>query len=208
MPTAIELDDPVDPSLPDLKKVTDIGSLLQHIKTLSTQKPSGHVTLLLQLARHVMEEVALTALQALFNLKDRRVPAQIPPMLAEEQYSSQRRFLMLKIIMETDVDLDYAALESILLKEKDVIVKSGLVKVFARSSREQGVGTLVKCLEDEDPRVRANTVEVIEEQNIRGCEQNIVALLEDPENRVKVNAAKYLVKNGYQQAFLTLRTML
>lgn len=202
------LNESIDPSLPDLKKITDISSLLQHIKTLTSQKPSGHVTQLLQLARHVMEEVALTALQALFNLKDKRVPSQIPPMLAEEQYSSQRRFLMLKIIMETDVDLDYASLESILLKEKDVIVKSGLVKVFARSSRERGIDTLIRCLQDEDPRVRANTVEVIEEQNIRGCEQHIVTLLEDPENRVKVNAAKYLVKNGYQQAFLTLRNML
>ncbi len=203
-----ELDDPIDPSLPDLKKITDISSLLQHIKTLGSRKPSGHVTQLLQLARSMLEEVALTALQALFNLKDRRVPQQIPFMLADEQFSSQRRFLMLKIIMETDVDLNPALLESILLKEKDVIVKSGLVKVFARSSREGGIETLVRCLQDEDPRVRANTVEVIEEQNIRGCEQHIVQLLEDPENRVKVNAAKYLVKNGFQQAFLTLRSML
>jgi len=203
-----ELDDPVDPSLPDLKKITDISTLLQHIKTLGVKKPSGHVTQLLQLARSMLEEVALTALQTLFNLKDRRVPPQIPFMLADEQFSSQRRFLMLKIIMEPDVELNPAMLESILLKEKDVIVKSGLVKVFARSSREGGLETLIRCLQDEDPRVRANTVEVIEEQNIRGCEQNIVQLLEDPENRVKVNAAKYLVKNGFQQAFLTLRSML
>lgn len=203
-----ELDDPVDPSLPDLKKITDISSLLQHIKTLGVKKPSGHVTQLLQLARSMLEEVALTALQTLFNLRDRRVPPQIPFMLADEQFSSQRRFLMLKIIMEPDVELNPAMLESILLKEKDVIVKSGLVKVFARSSRESGLETLIRCLQDEDPRVRANTVEVIEEQNIRGCEQNIVQLLEDPENRVKVNAAKYLVKNGFQQAFLTLRSML
>ncbi len=206
--TPPELDDPVDPSLPDLKKITDISALLQHIKTLGVKKPSGHVTQLLQLARSMLEEVALTALQTLFNLKDRRVPPQIPFMLADEQFSSQRRFLMLKIIMEPDVELNPAMLESILLKEKDVIVKSGLVKVFARSSREGGIETLVRCLQDEDPRVRANTVEVIEEQNIRGCEQNIVQLLEDPENRVKVNAAKYLVKNGFQQAFLTLRSML
>lgn len=203
-----ELDDPVDPSLPDLKKITDISTLLQHIKTLGVKKPSGHVTQLLQLARSMLEEVALTALQTLFNLRDRRVPPQIPFMLADEQFSSQRRFLMLKIIMEPDVELNPAMLESILLKEKDVIVKSGLVKVFARSSREGGLETLIRCLQDEDPRVRANTVEVIEEQNIRGCEQNIVQLLEDPENRVKVNAAKYLVKNGFQQAFLTLRSML
>ncbi len=203
-----ELDDPVDPSLPDLKKMTDIGALLQHIRMLSVKKPAGHLTQLLQLSKSVMEEVALTALQSLFNLKDHRIPPQITPMLAEEQYSSQRRFLMLKIIMETDVELDAAGLESILMKEKDVIVKSGLVKVFARSSRESGIGTLIRCLQDEDPRVRANTVEVIEEQNIRGCEQQIVTLLEDPENRVKVNAAKYLVKNGFQQAFLTLRSML
>ncbi len=203
-----ELDDPVDPSLPDLKKMTDIGALLQHIRMLASKKPSGHLTQLLQLSKNVMEEVALTALQSLFNLKDRRIPSQITPMLAEEQYSSQRRFLMLKIIMETDVELDASSLESILMKEKDVIVKSGLVKVFARSSRENGIETLIRCLQDEDPRVRANTVEVIEEQNIRGCEQQIVTLLEDPENRVKVNAAKYLVKNGFQQAFLTLRSML
>ncbi len=203
-----ELNESLDPSLPDLKKMTDISAMLQHIKFLASQKPAGHVTQLLQLSRSMLEEVALTALQSLFNLKDSRVPPHIMSMLADEQYSSQRRFLMLKIIMDTEVDLDPATLESILLKERDVIVKSGLVKVFARSSRAEGIPTLVRCLQDEDPRVRANTVEVIEEQNIRGCEQQIIQLLEDPENRVKVNAAKYLVKNGYQQAFMTLRAML
>jgi len=115
---------------------------------------------------------------------------------------------MLKIIMDSDQELDCSLLQEILLKERDVIVKSGLVKVFARSSRESGIPTLILCLEDGDPRVRANTVEVIEEQNITGCEQKIIQLLQDPENRVKVNAAKYLVKKGFQQAFLTLRSML
>lgn len=202
------VDDPLDPSLPDLKKITDIPSLFLHIKMLADKKPSGYLTQLLQLARSVMEEVALTALQSLLNLKEPRIASQVLSMLADEQYSSQRRFLMLKIILDSDQDLDSALIQDILLREKDVIVKSGLVKVFARSSRESGVPTLILCLEDQDPRVRANTVEVIEEQMIRGCEQKIIQLLNDPENRVKVNAAKYLVKNGYQQAFLTLRAML
>ncbi|MDD2997824.1 MAG: HEAT repeat domain-containing protein [Candidatus Riflebacteria bacterium] len=202
------INEPVDPSLPDLKKMTDISSLLDHIRFLSIKKPAGYLTQLLQLSHNVIEEVALTALQNMFNLKDKRVAPQVLVMLADDQYSSQRRFLMLKIIMDTEEDLDSPLLEEILLREKDVIVKSGLVKVFARSSRESGKATLVKCLQDPDPRVRANTVEVIEEQDIKGCEQDIIQLLEDPENRVKVNAAKYLVKNGYQNAFLTLRAML
>ncbi|GAB4281785.1 MAG: hypothetical protein Kow0029_27020 [Candidatus Rifleibacteriota bacterium] len=202
------IDEPVDGSLADLKKINDIPTLLQNIKMLAEKKPSGYLALLLQLAESVQEEVALSALQALLNLRDRRVPPHILFKLSNENYSSQRRFLMLKLIMDTEIALDTSLLEKILINEKDVIVKSGLVKVFARNSKEKGLNTIIACLQDPDPRVRANTVEVIEEQGIKGCEQHIVQLLQDPENRVKVNAAKFLVKNGYQQAFLTLRSML
>jgi HEAT repeat protein len=202
------VDDPPDPSLPNLAKITNIPDMLAHIQDLAGNKPSGHTTQLLTMARSGIEEVALTALQALLNLKNARFASVVMKMLAEDQFSSQRRFLMLKIIMESDRPLHVPTLEQILLREKDVIVKSGLVKVYARSSGGQGVATLISCLQDQDARVRANTVEVIEEQNIQGCEHKIVELLQDPENRVKVNAAKYLVKNGYQQAFMTLRNML
>ncbi|KAF1082195.1 MAG: hypothetical protein GQF41_1835 [Candidatus Rifleibacterium amylolyticum] len=202
------VDDPPDPSLPNLAKITNIPDMLAHIHELACNRPSGHATQLLTMARSGIEEVALTALQALFNLKDFRVAPEILNMLGEDQYSSQRRFLMLKIIMESNRAMHVPSLERILLREKDVIVKSGLVKVYARSSGAGGVATLIACLQDQDARVRANTVEVIEEQNIKGCEQKIIQLLQDPENRVKVNAAKYLVKNGYQQAFMTLRSML
>lgn len=202
------VDDPPDPSLPNLAKITNIPDMLSHIQDLAGNKPSGHATQLLTMARSGIEEVALTALQAMLNLKDSRFSSEVMKMLGEDQFSSQRRFLMLKIIMESDRPLHVPTLEQILLKEKDVIVKSGLVKVYARSSGSYGVATLITCLQDQDARVRANTVEVIEEQNIPGCEQKIVELLQDPENRVKVNAAKYLVKNGYQQAFMTLRNML
>jgi HEAT repeat protein len=202
------LNDPVSSELPDLTRVKDVQALMQHIHELVANKPQGHLTQLLQMAKSVQEEVALAALQALLNLKDRLVPPQVLFMLSNEGFSSQRRFLMLKIILDTDILLDSHLLERILINEKDVIVKSGLVKVFARNSGARGVNTLIACLQDEDPRVRANTVEVIEEQKIKGCEQHILQLLQDSENRVKVNAAKYLVKNGYQQAFLTLRSML
>ncbi|MBU1107638.1 MAG: HEAT repeat domain-containing protein [Candidatus Riflebacteria bacterium] len=202
------VDDPPDPTLPNLAKLTSTPDMLAHIQDLAGNKPSGHVTQLLVLARSGIEEVALTALQALLNLKDSRFSQEILKMLSEDQFSSQRRFLMLKIILESDRPLHVPTLEQILLREKDVIVKSGLVKVYARSNGGYGVATLITCLQDQDARVRANTVEVIEEQNISGCEQKIVEMLQDPENRVKVNAAKYLVKNGYQQAFMTLRNML
>ncbi len=202
------IDGPVDPSLPPVNKQTDIAFLIQHLQAISAQKPVGYLTRIFELAQSVHEEVALTALQILFNLKDSRVAPHILELLNDSHYSSQRRFLMLKIVMDTNEPLNSKILENILVNEKDVIVKSGLVKVFARNCKEEGIPLLIKCLKDEDPRVRANTVEVIESQRIKGCEQEVIKLLNDSENRVKVNAAKYLVKIGYQQAFLTLKSML
>lgn len=202
------IDGPVDPSLPPINRQTDIAFLIQHIQTIAAQKPAGYLTRIFELAQSVHEEVALTALQILFNLKDSRVAPHILELLNDSHYSSQRRFLMLKIVMDTNEPLSSKILENILVNEKDVIVKSGLVKVFARNCKEEGIPLLIKCLKDEDPRVRANTVEVIESQRIKGCEQEVIKLLNDSENRVKVNAAKYLVKIGYQQAFLTLKSML
>ena len=200
--------DPVDPTLPNLDAISNIPDFLQHIRMLIEEKPSGTLTHLIKLAGHYQEEVALAALQGLLNVKDSRAANLILDYLADNKYSSQRRFLMLKIVMDAESNLDSEKIEQILINEKDVIVKSGLVKVFARNSGEIGVQTLIRCLEDDDPRVRANTVEVIEEQKILGCDEYIVKLLNDDENRVKVNAAKYLVKNGYHEAFKTLREML
>ncbi|HOY66883.1 MAG TPA: HEAT repeat domain-containing protein [Candidatus Ozemobacteraceae bacterium] len=205
---APDLDEQVDPALPDPEKMKSIPELLEHSRFLVRNRPPGHLTQLLWMARQVHEEVALTALQGLLTLKDPRVPVQVLPFLAIPNFSSQRRFLVLKIIMETRSALDVEPLEQVLLAEKDVIVKSGLVKVFARMAGENGVETIRQCLADPDARVRANTVEVIEERNIRSCEDDVAKLLKDPENRVKVNAAKFLVKCGHAEAFATLRSML
>ena len=202
------IDAPVDPSLPVIQNSTDIAFLLQHIREIASAKPTGYLTRLFELAKSVHEEVALTALQTLHIQKDDRVAPQVMLLLNDTSYSSQRRFLMLKIVMDTNVPLNADFLENILVNEKDVIIKSGLVKVFAKNCNQDGVPLLIRCLNDDDPRVRANTVEVIESQHITGCEKEIIKMLDDSENRVKVNAAKYLVKIGYQQAFLTLRNML
>ena len=202
------IDGPLDSSWPEVTSQTDIAFLLQHIREISNRKPVGYLTRLYELSKSMHDEVALTALQTLYNQKDKRVAPHVLELLNDSKYSSQRRFLMLKIVMDTDQPLNADLLENILVNEKDVIVKSGLVKVFARNCQKDGVPLLIRCLKDEDPRVRANTVEVIESQHITGCEQEVIQLLNDTENRVKVNAAKYLVKAGYQQAFLTLRQML
>jgi len=142
------------------------------------------------------------------GLESECIRGRFPVQHMGEEIVSQRRFLVLKIIMETHSALDVEPLEQVLLAEKDVIVKSGLVKVFARLAGESGVETLRTCLADSDARVRANTVEVIEERSIRSCEADVDKLLRDPENRVKVNAAKFLVKCGHMEAFATLRSML
>lgn len=202
------LNEQVDPSLPDPEKIKSIPELLEHTRFLVKNRPPGHLTQLLWLARQVHEEVALTALQGLLTVKDPRIPPQVLPLLVSTNFSSQRRFLVLKIIMETNSALEVEQLEQVLLNEKDVIVKSGLVKVYARLAGEEGVETIRACLADGDARVRANTVEVIEECSIRSCEVDVVKLLKDSENRVKVNAAKFLVKCGHSEAFATLRSML
>ena len=202
------LNEQVDPSLPDPEKMKSIPEMLEHTRFLVRNRPPGHLTQLLWLSRQVHEEVALTALQGLLTIKDPRIPPQVLPLLVLSNFSSQRRFLVLKIIMETSSALEVEQLEQVLLNEKDVIVKSGLVKVFARLAGEKGASTIRMCLADSDARVRANTVEVIEECSIRSCEPDVERLLQDPENRVKVNAAKFLVKCGHPDAFSTLRSML
>ena len=97
------IDGPVDPSLPQISNSTDIAFLIQHANDLANSKPNGYLTRLFELAKSVHEEVALTALQNLFNLKDNRVPAHILELLNNSDYTSQRRFLMLKIVMDTDI---------------------------------------------------------------------------------------------------------
>lgn len=212
MPSLQEQDEifsePKDPTLIDLSKNNDPAFLTDYIKNLTSTRPSGYLAQLLELASNQIDEVAIFALQALFYIKDPRVSSHVLKMLDNSSLSSQRRFLMLKIILETEAKLDPSLLEAALLKEKDVIVKSGLVKVFARNSGSNGKETLEKCLADSDPRVRANTIEVIEELQLSGFEGNVVALLNVNENRVKVNAAKFLIKSGYVKAFYTLKDML
>jgi len=197
-----------DPSLPDLAKLPQIPQRLDQINLMKTKKPAGFIKRLLQLAGDVHEEVALTALEAMSQLRSPAVPEHVLPMLSQPGLSSQRRFLAMKILAEVPVELDLAQIEQLLAAEKDVIIKSRLIKVYARLARQNGGDFYRLCLSDTDPRVRANTIEVMEELNLRECEPDVVPLLADPENRVKVNAAKYLVKSGNKQAFMTLRTML
>ena len=116
------IDGPVDPSLPIIQNSTDIAFLLQHISEIAASKPSGYLTRLFELSKSVHEEVALTALQTLHNQKDERVSPQILLLLNNTSYSSQRRFLMLKIVMDTNVPLNADFLENILINEKDVII--------------------------------------------------------------------------------------
>ncbi|MBF0406123.1 MAG: HEAT repeat domain-containing protein [Candidatus Riflebacteria bacterium] len=202
------LDDPLDSSLPDPATLKSIPSKLEYLSRLGHERPSGALYHLLIFAQDIHEEVALTALQTILNLRDPRAASQVLPFLVMSGFSSQRRFLILKIVMESRSALDVESLEQVLRQEKDVIVKSGLVKVFARHCGDSGVETLKWCLKDADSRVRANTIEVLEEIKIDSCVEEVAELLNDSENRVKVNAAKFLVRFSHPEAFPTLKKML
>lgn len=202
------LDDKPDPQLKPVNSFKSVNDLLELIKFLSLAQPPGHLSYLLQLSVHEYEEIALTALQALYKLGNPKITPYILALLANHNFSSQRRFLMLKILMEFQSQLDYKFIEQILFSEKDVIIKSGLVKVYARNALNNGVETFKKCLFDSDPRVRANTIEILDELQIQGCDNEIIQLLDDTENRVKVNAAKYLIRRGYTKAYQILKNML
>ena len=205
----INVDGELDPAWPPVETIHTEPQMLEFIDKLFHEKPQGYLTALSKLAISPYEDVALYALQILCGTKDSRLPSVILNMLKDMNYSSQRRFLMLKILMESQAPLNHKDLNEILLAEKDVIVKSGLVKVYARAAKQAGVETLKICLADSDPRVKANTIEVIESENIDGCDDIILNLLGDAEeSRVRVNSAKYLFKKGYKEAFNSLQGML
>ena len=95
--------DPKDPSLIDISKNNDVSYLIDYTKQIASTRPSGYLAQLGELSCSAMDDVSLVALQSLFYIKEPRVAIHILKLLENDTISSQRRFLMLKIIQETDV---------------------------------------------------------------------------------------------------------
>lgn len=84
-------------------------------------------------------------------------------------------------------------LKKILEKVQNPILIAGLVKTIGKIGRNESE-FLVKYLDFPDERVRANTVEGLEEQDLSKIKNKVYPLLYEQNNRIRANAIKMLWK--------------
>jgi|GEM_PF-1204864 len=86
-------------------------------------------------------------------------------------------------------------LTELVAREKDPIVRAAVAS-NAASLGKAGVGLLITLVSDSDPRVKANSIEGIEQVGDPESYPHIVPYLADVDNRVRVNAAQALNRFG------------
>ncbi|MBI4864236.1 MAG: HEAT repeat domain-containing protein [Candidatus Riflebacteria bacterium] len=92
-------------------------------------------------------------------------------------------------------------------KEDSPEVRSLLVQVVAILGGKAQLPVIGQHLSDPDVRVRANTVEALEELDDVGAWALIIRALQDPDHRVKVNAVRALGKLGKLNLIRCCRAM-
>jgi HEAT repeat protein len=92
-------------------------------------------------------------------------------------------------------------------RETDPFVKPILATVVGMLGDVGALPVLLPLLEDQDPRVRANTVEAIEYLNHPRVYPAIVAMIDDENRRVRENVAKALRNLGGEKVMKTISSM-
>lgn len=92
--------------------------------------------------------------------------------------------------------------------EKNPFVKATIVKQVGNFKNEYAIPSLVKYLNDSDPRVVANTIEGLDAIGGERILQFIVPLLGDNNARVRANASKAVWKFSPSKVYLVLGEML
>lgn len=91
--------------------------------------------------------------------------------------------------------------------EADPAVLSSMLIVIGKFGGEQEIGVIVPCLENANPRVRANAIESLEMTGSAKVYPYIIARLDDDDNRVRANAVKALKNLGPANTLKILRAM-
>ncbi|MDD2717024.1 MAG: HEAT repeat domain-containing protein [Candidatus Wallbacteria bacterium] len=83
-----------------------------------------------------------------------------------------------------------------LLKDQSPRIKSFIISLVGRNDCHEDHDKLIQFLDDPDARVRANTIEALENFGVKELIPEFISLLADENNRVRANAIKALWKLG------------
>lgn len=104
---------------------------------------------------------------------------------------------------------DYAdQLVAMLGTEEHAFVRAALISTLKLFLKKEQAGILSPFLNDEDNRVRSNTIEAIEFLKAEEAIPGLFSALEDPDNRIRSVAAKALQSFGEEKVFTVLKKML
>jgi len=126
------------------------------------------------------------------------MPAPSPEVLSQsvpEKSESDKKIEHIRNMLSTPADSKVVAeLASILKNEKDEFVLAYAITACSKVQGTRNISTLKKFLSHENPRIRANTVEVLGELEGVDLLSLMKPLLKDANNRVRANAIVALKK--------------
>ncbi|MCK5686783.1 HEAT repeat domain-containing protein, partial [bacterium] len=134
------------------------------------------------------------------NLKDQNIDidSHLKKLLLKREWDAldsenyKRRVKAVQNLSKGKNEKVFKRLVEMLKTETHLHVLATLVKAVARTGGSRALGHLKKYLENEDERLRANTIEALEIIEVREAFEIIKLYLKDPQRRVKVNVAKAL----------------
>jgi HEAT repeat protein len=120
----------------------------------------------------------------------------------------EERLAAVMKIKENDKNEFKDQLIKMLGKEKHAFVRATLISTLKNLLDKKDAGILSPFLNDDDNRVRSNTIEAIEFLKVEEAIPSLFSALEDPDNRIRSVAAKALQAFGEEKVFAELKKML
>ncbi|MFW5782838.1 MAG: HEAT repeat domain-containing protein [Candidatus Muiribacteriaceae bacterium] len=96
----------------------------------------------------------------------------------------------------------------ILQNSGEEYIRASLVKAVAECPEKKYDDYILRCLDDPDPRVRANAIECVEIRGMKETIPGLVKLLKDTSPRVKINAARALFEFGDKRMLQVLKKLI
>ncbi|MEZ7893338.1 MAG: HEAT repeat domain-containing protein [Candidatus Wallbacteria bacterium] len=177
-------------------------------KSAGDQKLKNAAHALIELLDDDNVQVRIAAVSALKAIPDKRHAEHLIRALADSsEWVRVHAVEALGLIGEKKhVEL----LSQFLENEESDKVRATLIKVLGELGGDKVLPVLLLYLKDKNARVRANSVEAVE--NLAGTDektikQHLLPLLNDENNRVKANSIKALFKTGESQVCEVLQNM-
>lgn len=128
--------------------------------------------------------------------------------LEGNEKSVSEKIAIIQYLINNNISESLSTLVDYLQIENDPMIISAVVKAVGKFGNEPEIRVLVRYLEHENARVRANTIEALEYIDSPKIYPYIIKKIDDGDNRVKANAIKVVQKLNTIDIIKILKAML